>query len=122
MIGAVLMSDSDKDLGAYCLEIADVKKRLSDLLDDVERGVIVFDGVNGAESVTVRCPGDLWETGIGTVLVVDRQEFMHVASGYWLRSDTPWVTVSDGDLYVYALVHGIDLSCVHLPYRRSCSL
>lgn len=29
----------DQDLGAYCLEIADVKKRLSDLLDDVERGV-----------------------------------------------------------------------------------
>ena len=109
-------------MGAYCLEIADVKKRLSDLLDDVERGVIVFDGVNGVESVTVRCPGDLWGTGIGTALVVDRREFMHVASGYWLRSDTPWVTVSDEDLYVYALVHGIDLSCVHLPYVRRSSL
>lgn len=45
-----------------------------------------------------------------------------MAGGYWLRSDTPWVTVSDEELYVYALVHGVDLSCVHLPYRRSCSL
>ena len=116
------MSDSDKDLGAYCLEIADVKKRLSDLLDDVERGVLVFEGVNGVESVTVRCPDDLWETGVGTVLTVDRQEFMRMAGGYWLRSGTPWVTVSDEELYVYALVHGVDLSCVHLPYRRSCSL
>lgn len=112
------MSDGDKDLGAYCLEIADIKKRLSDLLNDVERGALVFEGVNGVESVTVRRPGDLWGTGIGTVLTVDRQEFMHVAGGYWLRSDTPWVTVSDEDLYVYALVNGIDLACVHLPYRR----
>lgn len=112
------MSDGDKDLGAYCLEIADIKKLLSDLLNDVERGALVFEGVNGVESVIVRRPGDLWGTGIGTVLTVDRQEFMHVAGGYWLRSDTPWVTVSDEDLYVYALVNGIDLACVHLPYRR----
>lgn len=116
------MSDSNKDLGAYCLEIADIKERLSDLLDDVERGVIVFEGVNGAESVTVRCPGDLWGTGFGTVLTVDRRAFMHVVGGSWLRADTPWVTVSDEELYVYALVNGVDLSCVHLPSRRSFSL
>ena len=66
--------------------------------------------------------GDLWGTGFGAVLTIDRCAFMHVAGGYWLRADAPWVTVSDEDLYVYALVHGVDLSCVHLPYRRSCSL
>ena len=116
------MSDSDKDLGAYCPEIADVEKRLSGLLDDVERGVLVFEGVNGVESVTVRCPGDLWGTGVGTVLVVDGNVFTHVVGDYWLRADAPWVTVSDEDLYVYTLVNGVDLACVHLPYRRSCSL
>lgn len=112
------MSDSNKDLGAYCLEIADVKKQLSDLLDDVGRGVLVFEGVNGTPSVTVRCPGDLWGTGIGTVLTVDGQVFMHMAGGYWLRADSPWVSVSDEELYVYVLVNCVDLSCVHLPYRR----
>lgn len=116
------MNDGDKDVGAYCLEIEGVERRLSGLLDDVERGVLVFEGVNGAQSVTVRCPGDLRGTGVGTVLVVDGKVFTHVASGYWLRADAPWVTVSDEGLYVYTLVNGVDLSCAYLPYRRSCSL
>ena len=69
-----------------------------------------------------RCGGDLWGTGFGTVLTVDRRAFMHVAGGYWLRADTPWVTVSDEDLYVCTLVNGVDLACAYIPYRRSCSL
>lgn len=80
----------------------------------MERGVLVFEGVNGTP---VTCGA-----GIGTVLTVDGQEFMHVAGGCWARADAPWVLVSDEELYVYVLVNGVDLPCVHLPYRRSCSL
>ena len=36
------MNDGDKDLGAYCLEIEGVERRLSGLLDDVERGVLTI--------------------------------------------------------------------------------
>ena len=53
--------------------------------------------------------------GIGAVLAVDGQEFMRVAGGCWARADAPWVLVSDEELYVYALVNGVDLPCVQSP-------
>lgn len=45
----------------------------------MERGVLVFEGVNGTP---VTCGA-----GIGAVLTVDGREFMHVAGGCWARAD-----------------------------------
>lgn len=100
-------------LDIYINLITETRKLLKDILDDENHGVLTFEGLNGLEDLTVKCPKDLEILMPGTVVAVNRIEWMRATGDKWIPCSKARERLLSDDMYIKCLA----ASRLHLCHK-----
>ena len=102
----------------YMNAIREAQNLLNELLNDPDHGKLTFKGINGLDDLIITQPQELDDLISGTVLVIDRREWMALTTS--LHTPRPWqcfrhgTRVTSKELYTLALMRPSDLTYCHV--------